>query len=201
MHAVRKLSVWYKIPIWSNSLTLTNASELFWTISKFMRREWILLLLVYVLHKTWNLVFSRVVVQLTAKKCTKKRDARAKLLFCLIKLLLIWLSRRRRILNFLLFTIHCDPAGTEFSQGIKNELFLLIASETFFDLSVVPSFLLRKVENKSFPCSHKLGERTGQLWQDNSRRVLTHEKIGHNNTKHFFVPNQEPPSAWIFGTS
>ena len=29
---------------------------------------------------------------------TKKRDARAKLLFCLFKLLLIWISHRRRIL-------------------------------------------------------------------------------------------------------
>ena len=35
------------------------------------------------------LAFSRAVVQLTAKKCTKKRDAHAKLLFCLVKLLLI----------------------------------------------------------------------------------------------------------------
>ena len=64
-----------------------NSSE-----SKFIKREWILLLLVYVLRKTWNFV------QLTAKKCTKKRDARAKLLFCLVKLLLIWISHRRRIL-------------------------------------------------------------------------------------------------------
>ena len=46
MHAVRKLSVWYKIPIWSNSLTLSNARELFRTISKFMKRM-NLLLLVY----------------------------------------------------------------------------------------------------------------------------------------------------------
>ena len=45
-----------------------------------------------------------------------------------------------------------------------------------FDSSVVPSFLVRKVENESFPCSHKLGEWTGQVWQDNSRRVRTHEK-------------------------
>ena len=30
--------------------------------------------------------------------------------------------------------------------------------------------------NKSFPCTHKLGERTGQVLQDNSRRVRTHEK-------------------------
>ena len=34
-------------------------------------------------------MFTGYVVQLTAKKCTKKRDARAKLLFCLVKLLLI----------------------------------------------------------------------------------------------------------------
>ena len=45
----------------------------------------------------------------------------------------------------------------------------------FFD-SLVVSFLVRKVENKSFPCTHKLGERTGQVWRDNSRRVRTHEK-------------------------
>ena len=46
----------------------------------------------------------------------------------------------------------------------------------FFDSSVVPSFLVRKVENKSLPCSHKLGERTVQVWQNNSRCVRTHEK-------------------------
>ena len=59
---------------------------------------------------------------------------------------------------------------------MQNELFLLITSETFFDSSVVPSFLVRKVENGSFPCTHKLGERTGQLWQHNTGPVRTHEK-------------------------
>ena len=44
------------------------------------------------------------------------------------------------------------------------------------DSSLVPLFLVRKVENKSFPYSHKLGERTGQVWRDNSRGVRTHEK-------------------------
>ena len=38
----------------------------------------------------------------TAKKCTKKSDARAKLLFCLVKLLLFLLCRCRCILEFLL---------------------------------------------------------------------------------------------------
>ena len=42
---------------------------------------------------------------MTAKKCTKKRDARAKLLFWLLNLLLLWSSRcrrRRRMLRSLL---------------------------------------------------------------------------------------------------
>ena len=60
--------------------------------------------------------------------------------------------------------------------SVQNELFLLIASETFFDSSVGPSFLVRKVENGSFPCTHKLGERTRQLWRHNTHRVRTHEK-------------------------
>ena len=34
---------------------------------------------------------------------------------------------------------------------------------------------VRKIENKSFPCTHKLGELTGQMWRDNSRRVRTHK--------------------------
>ena len=59
--------------------------------------------------------------------------------------------------------------------SVQNELFLLIASERFFDSSVVPSFLVRKVENGSFPCTHKRGERTGQLWRHNTRRARTHE--------------------------
>ena len=51
-----------------------------------------------------------------------------------------------------------------------------IKPKRFFNSLVVHLFLFRKVENKSFPCTHKLGERTGQVWRDNSRRVRTHEK-------------------------
>ena len=118
------------------------------------RREWILSLLVYVLHKTWNQAFSRVVVQLTAKKCTKKRDARAKLLFCLVKLILIWLSRRRRILNFLLSI--WSVKNRIFSGQIQ--LLLLIASQTVFRLigSSLASFLVNRVENKSFFCTWRV---------------------------------------------
>ena len=56
----------------------SSGAEFLATISKFMKRM--------------NFVIACLrpsVVQLTAKKCTKKRDARAKLLFYLVKLLLI----------------------------------------------------------------------------------------------------------------
>ena len=49
--------------------------------------------------------------------------------------------------------------------SVQIELLLLRASETFFDSSVVPSFLLGK-----------LAERTGQLWRNNSNHVRTHKK-------------------------
>ena len=39
---------------------------------------------------------------------------------------------------------------------------------------MVPSFLVSKVENESFP--RNLGERTGQVWRDNSRRARTHKQ-------------------------
>ena len=56
---------------------------------------------------------------------------------------------------------------------------------------MVPLFLVR---NKSLLCIHKLGEWTGQLWQDNSRRLGTHEKnVGETvcrlgTIKHFLCP-------------
>ena len=42
-------------------------------------------------------------------------------------------ARLHAALNFLLFTIHCDPSKTEYSRG-KIKLVLLIASQTFFRL-------------------------------------------------------------------
>ena len=52
-------------------------------------------------------------------------------------------------------------------------MLLLIASKTFFRL-IGSSFLVRRVE--SFPCTHNLDERTGQVWRENSRRVRTDKK-------------------------
>ena len=56
------------------------------TTSKLRKRNKISSLLVFVLHKTRNEAFSRPSRAKTEKKCSKKRDARAKLLFCLLNL-------------------------------------------------------------------------------------------------------------------
>ena len=76
----------------------------------------------------------------------------------------------------------------------------------FSESSIVPSFLFGEAEKWKFP-SRNLGERTRQVWRDNSRRVRTHEKnsgdavrwLGTKIQRFFFVPNQEPASVWIFG--
>ena len=112
-------------------------------------------------------------MQLTANKWTKKCDARAKLLFCPVKLLFIIILVAAASLTcyYLRYIVMSQK------QRILGANWIAPAdSKRFFDSSIVPSFLVREVENKSFPCSHKLGERTGQVWQDNSRRVRTHEK-------------------------
>ena len=64
--------------------------------------------------------FHVVVMQWRQRNVQKQSDARAELLFCLVKLLLFFTSRRRCILNFLLFAIHCDPSETELSQCKLN---------------------------------------------------------------------------------
>ena len=139
-------------------------------------------------------------MQLTAKKCTKKPVA---VLLCQAIAYLTFSSPHLKLL-IIYDTLWCVKSRI-FSGQI--ELPLLIASQTIFRL-MVPSFLGRKVENKSFPCTHKLGERTGQVWRDNSRHVQTHEKNSGETVRRLgtiiqsiFVPNQEAASAWIFGNS
>ena len=96
---------------------------------------------------------------LGAPEYTRKRVARAKLLFYLVKLLLFSLSRHRFILNFLLFTIR--------------------QKQNFFSANwIAPADSIRNVFRLigcSFVWLGKLGERTGQLRRDNSRHVGTHE--------------------------
>ena len=62
--------------------------DLLGTALKFRKKKKHSSLLVYVLRKAWNQAFSRRSRAVTAKKCTKKRDARAELLFCLTNPLL-----------------------------------------------------------------------------------------------------------------
>ena len=85
----------------------SSGAEFLSTISKFMKR---MNFVIACLRPSQNVklgIFtgSRTVDGKEMYKL-KKRDARAKLLSYLVKLLLIWLSHCCRILNFLLFKIH-----------------------------------------------------------------------------------------------
>ena len=65
------------------------------------------------------------------------------------------------------------------------------------------------ISNWKFPdCVHFFGEQIGQVWQDNSHCVRTHEKNSESavcrldtiiQIKAFFVPNQEPAFGGLFG--
>ena len=152
----------------------SSVAEFLSTIFKFLKR---MNFFIACLHASQNMklgIFtgSRAV---DGKEMYKKARCMCKVVVCLIKLLLIWLSRRCHILNLLLFMMHCYESKTEYSWG-KLNCSRWKHPKRFFDSWLVPSFLVRKVENKSFPCKHKLGEQTGQVWRDNSRRVQTHKK-------------------------
>ena len=104
--------------------------------------------------------------------------------------------------------------------SVRNRIFsvqigmvLLIASERFPESSVIHSFLVSKVENESFPCTRNVRTYVNEpdqynniVRRDNSSRVRTHEKSQAmlfagcaQKYKAFFVPNQEPAFAWLFG--
>ena len=66
----------------------------------------------------------------------------------------------------------------------------------FRESSVVPSYLVRKVENMIFPCMFNFGKRKGQVWLYHSPRVPIDEKelrriclpIGQDNTNYILCP-------------
>ena len=110
----------------------------------------------------------------------------------------------------MLFTIPNDRSQTEFAR-CKLECSYWYHLKCFLASSVFPSFLVRKIENESFPYTYALGEWTRWVLGDNSYRVRTNtwkelrrccSPIGHNKSifiKAFFVPNQEPALSWPFG--
>ena len=82
---IRELKRWWrwrlqKCRLKSESALPQTLSRLF--LSKFRKRKRKLLPCVPILNKTGNEALSRCSRATTAKKCTKKRDARTKLLFC-----------------------------------------------------------------------------------------------------------------------
>ena len=95
----------------------------------------------------------------------KKRDARAKFLFCLVKLLLFFFTFSSPL--HLKLPIIYDTLWSVRNKifSVQIELLLLVASETFIDSSVLSSFLVREAWWTN-----------GQLRRENSRRIRTHEK-------------------------
>ena len=113
MHAVRKLSVWYKIPIWSNSLTLSNASELFWTISKFMKRKWILS--IACLRPSQNVKFGIF----TSSRAVDSKEMYKKA-WCTCKVVVVPCQAVTHLNFSSPLPLNCDPSKTEYSRGKFN---------------------------------------------------------------------------------
>ena len=103
-----------------------------WTAFKLRERRKNSSPFVYVLHKMWN---SRRSFAGTAKKRTKKRDARVELLFCSSNLLLFGRSCCRRRRSFVRSLLgNNDGDGNEKATLIKSEVALLQTLSRLFHL-------------------------------------------------------------------
>ena len=103
--------------------------------------------------------FHVVVVQLTSRKCTKKRDARAKLLFwSLIKPIVFWSRRcgprrRRSCLSSLMSTINDILAAVSLQTALSLGPFPM----TFEKLLDTRTFNILRCDNLLFCCHAKHG--------------------------------------------
>ena len=104
----------------------------------------------------------------TAKKCTKKRDARAELLFCSLNLLLLWRSPCRRRRSFLATGREHQLATRKRAERTKHDFRCLICrsaiGQQLFDLRAplstdVPVLLLNQ------PTIEDLTEIRNRAWK------------------------------------
>ena len=137
----------------SNSLTLSNASELFW--------RWSSINHIQIDKEKENFVIACL---RPSQAGIVKREIRH---FHLV--VVQWRQRNVQKGDVFLFLFVCFFYLVLPCQAIAFLTFLCKLDcscwwhpKRFFDSSVVPSFLVRKVENESFPCMNKLGERTGK---------------------------------------
>ena len=177
MHAVRKLSVWYKIPIWFQNTVCPKTKDAFPKIqasaynrysgwkSEFIffsvsiviiptrllcqmqvnssRAEFLSAISKFTKRMNFVIAFLRPSQNVKSGIFTGSSAVNGKEMYkkawCTCKVVVLPCQAtayltfcRRRILNFLLFTIHCDPSKTEYSG--QMQLLLLIAFQTFFRL-------------------------------------------------------------------
>ena len=125
MHAVRKLSVWYKIPIWSNSLTLSNASELFWSwISKFMKR---MNFVIACLRPSQNVKLGIF----TGSRAVDGKEMYKKA-WCTCKVVVLPCQAVSYLTFSSLPNLNCDPLKTEYSRGKFNIIALADSNPNVF---------------------------------------------------------------------
>ena len=130
-----KLFVLYMFCVYLDQLNMSNIGDLSWSwiLKDFIQvqkeeRKFVVVMFMFSIKRSIRR-FHVVVVQWTSKKCTKKRDARAELLFwSLIKPIVFWSRRcgrrRRSCLSSLMSTINDILAAvslqTALSPGPSN---------------------------------------------------------------------------------
>ena len=130
-----KLLVLYMFCVYLDPLNMSNVGDLPWSwiLKDFIQvqkeeRKFVVVMFMFSIKRSIRR-FHVVVVQWTSKKCTKKRDARAELLFwSLIKPIVFWsrrcgCRRRRSCLSSLMSTINILAAvslQTALSPGPSN---------------------------------------------------------------------------------
>ena len=131
---------------YSSSLTLSNASELFcsWISIKHIQERKNFVIYVYVLHKREIRYFHVVVVQWRQRNIQKSVMHMQSCCFALScqAIAFFTFSSPLHLKLPIIYDTLWSVRNRIFS--VQIELLLLIASETFFDSSVVPSFLVRK---------------------------------------------------------
>ena len=153
-----KLFVLYMFCVYLDPLNMSNVGDLSWS--------WILKRGRKIRRRMFTFSIKRqirrfhvVVVQLTSKKCTKKRDARAQLLFwSLIKPIVFWsrrcgCRRRRSCLSSLMSTINDILAAVSLQTALSPGPFPM----TFVKLLDARTFNILRCDNLLFCCHAKYG--------------------------------------------
>ena len=151
--------------VYLDQLNMSNIGDLSWSwiLKDFIQvqkeeRKFVVVMFMFSIKQSIRR-FHVVVVQWTSKKCTKKRDARAELLFwSLIKPIVFWsrrcgCRRRRSCLSSLMSTINDILAAVSLQTALSLGPFPM----TFEKLLDARTFNILRCDNLLFCCHAKYG--------------------------------------------